>query len=281
MLRTRIVTAIVLLGAFLIALFYLPPIGWLVGTAAIVSTAFWEWGGLMKSPQAERMISAVLVFVVCVSLGVSCPFAFIDGLVESGTRRQAWEIGRWFYYPAVVFWAVVVPMWLRRRWTLSNRLVGYGTGILVVVPAWVALIQLRNSGALGLLAVMAAIWLADIAAYFTGRAFGHHKLAPAISPGKTWEGAVGAGVAVILYGVALSSGLQQPLASNLPVRIFILILLTTISVTGDLFESLLKRQVGLKDSSNLLPGHGGILDRIDSLTSTLPFVALVWFNVSL
>jgi CDP-diglyceride synthetase len=146
----------------------------------------------------------------------------------------------------------------------------------LLLPVWLALVQLRQAGPLALLAIMAVVWLADIGAYFAGRSLGKHKLAPSISPGKTWEGAIGGGVAVLVYGLLLSSRLPAILAGNLPLLLVVLVLLTAISILGDLFESLLKRQAGLKDSSKVLPGHGGVLDRIDSLTSTLPLVALVW-----
>ncbi len=281
MLKARIVTAIVLLGLFLGALFYLPPAGWLGGTALVASLALWEWGGLMKRPHGERMVLALLVFVFCIAVGASLPQAFLVDRSGVGQGDALWETGKWFYYPAAVFWVMVVPVWLKQRWALSNRLVGYATGLLVVLPAWAALTQLRQLGGLWFLSVMALVWIADIAAYFAGRAFGRHKLAPAISPGKTWEGAIGGGVGVILYGFVLSSKLPQALAGNLPLLVSSLIVLTAVSIVGDLFESLLKRQAGLKDSSNLLPGHGGVLDRIDSLTSTLPLVALVWFSVGL
>jgi phosphatidate cytidylyltransferase len=105
---------------------------------------------------------------------------------------------------------------------------------------------------------------------------GQTQAGPNISPGKSWEGAIGGAVAVLVYGLLLSSRLPVILAGNLPLLLLVLVLLTAISILGDLFESLLKRQAGLKDSSGILPGHGGILDRIDSLTSTLPLVALVW-----
>jgi phosphatidate cytidylyltransferase len=137
---------------------------------------------------------------------------------------------------------------------------------------------LKQAGGLALIAIMATVWLADIAAYFSGRAFGRHKLAPSISPGKTWEGALGGGLAVVVYGFVLAPKLPVALAGNLALLFVVLVLLTVISVIGDLFESLLKRQAGLKDSSSILPGHGGVLDRIDSLTSTLPLVALVWLT---
>jgi phosphatidate cytidylyltransferase len=128
-----------------------------------------------------------------------------------------------------------------------------------------------------MLAAMALVWVADITAYFAGRAYGRHKLAPTISPGKTWEGVAGAVVGVLVYGGIVFS--FTPLAGRLPLSIpvivLMLVLLTAVSVMGDLFESLLKRQAGIKDSSNLLPGHGGVLDRIDALTSTLPLAALI------
>jgi len=169
-----------------------------------------------------------------------------------------------------------VPLWLIYRWPLPKSALGVAIGLLLILPTWLALVQLRQAGALALMAIMAIVWLADIAAYFFGRALGRHKLAPSISPGKTWEGAAGGGLAVIVYGFVLSPRLPGVLSQNFLLLLLVLIVLTAISVTGDLFESLLKRQAGLKDSSNVLPGHGGVLDRIDSLTSTLPLVALVW-----
>ena len=125
-----------------------------------------------------------------------------------------------------------------------------------------------------MLGVMAVVLVADIAAYFSGRAFGRHKLAPSISPGKTWEGAIGGGLAVLIFGFGVLTwqGASQP--GGALVVAAGLVGWTAISIIGDLYESLLKRQAGIKDSGNILPGHGGILDRIDSLTSTLPMVAL-------
>ena len=127
------------------------------------------------------------------------------------------------------------------------------------------------------LGVMAAVWVADIAAYFTGRAFGRRKLAPSISPGKSWEGAYGAVAGVCAYGLACLSYIGYPVAEpgKLVLALVGLVAFTAVSIIGDLFESLVKRQAGVKDSGTLLPGHGGILDRIDSLTSTLPLAALV------
>ena len=143
------------------------------------------------------------------------------------------------------------------------------------------MIQIKLAGELTLLAIMATVWLADIAAYFSGRTFGRHKLAPAISPGKTWEGAIGGVLAVVVYGFLFLSVLPKELAGSPGLLCMLLVTFAAFSIVGDLFESLLKRQAGLKDSSGILPGHGGVLDRIDSLTSTLPMAAIALHYFSL
>ena len=273
MLKTRVITAVFLFAAFFLALFYLPPLGWLVFATAVATVAAWEWGGLMRLGGAARILLGVLLAITCSGISALEPAAV--GLAAA-SPEEAWRLGAWFYLPAAVWWLLAVPIWLKRRWSLSNHGVGLMIGILLILPTWLALVQLRQAGPPALLAIMAVVWLADIGAYFTGRRFGKHKLAPNISPGKTWEGAVGGGVAVVAYGFLVSSKLPATLSDNYLLLLLIMILLTVISVLGDLFESLLKRQAGLKDSSNVLPGHGGVLDRIDSLTSTLPLVALVW-----
>ena len=273
MLKTRIITAFVLLGAFLSALFYLPPLGWLLFATLVAAVAAWEWGALMALAGASRVALGTGLALSCLGLALLDPAAL--GLAP-GFAEAGWRLGRWFYVPAAAFWLLVVPLWLKRRWPLPKSLLGVAIGLLLILPTWLALVQLRQAGALALIAIMAVVWLADIAAYFFGRALGRHKLAPSISPGKTWEGAIGGALAVIVYGLVLAPKLPGVLAQNFPLLLLVLILLTAISVSGDLFESLLKRQAGLKDSSSILPGHGGVLDRIDSLTSTLPLVALVW-----
>jgi phosphatidate cytidylyltransferase len=174
------------------------------------------------------------------------------------------------------FWAFVVPFWLRFQWRLGGGVVGHVLGVVILVATSVALTTLFQRGAWFLLATMALVWVADIAAYFAGRRFGKHKLAPSISPGKTWEGVAGACLGVTVYGLAVLNSSLRPIESfSISGAVIALLALTGISVIGDLFESMLKRQAGLKDSSNLLPGHGGVLDRIDSLTSTLPVAALL------
>jgi phosphatidate cytidylyltransferase len=274
MLRTRVITAVFLFAAFFAALFYLSPAGWLVFVTAIAAVAAWEWGALMRLAAVARIALGVLAVALCALLSALEPAAV--GLASSFSQPAAWRLGAFLYLPAAAFWLLAVPVWLKQRWPLSNALLGLLTGMVLILPTWLALVQLRQAGALALLAIMVVVWLADIGAYFSGRRFGKHKLAPTISPGKTWEGAVGGGIAVIAYGFLMSSKLPVALAEKPFLLLVVLIALTSISVVGDLFESLLKRQAGLKDSSNVLPGHGGVLDRIDSLTSTLPLLALVW-----
>ncbi len=273
MLKTRVVTAVVLLVAFLAGVFFLPALGWLLFATLVAAVAAWEWGALMALAGGLRVALGAGLALICLGLAALAPEAL--GL-EPGFADAGWRLGRWFYIPAAAFWLFVAPCWLRRRWSLPKSWSGVAVGLLLILPTWLALVQLRQAGAPALIAIMAIVWIADIAAYFSGRALGRHKLAPAISPGKTWEGAAGGALAVIVYGFALAASLPAVLAGNLPLLLVVLIVLTAISVIGDLFESLLKRQAGLKDSSSVLPGHGGVLDRIDSLTSTLPLVALVW-----
>lgn len=273
MLRTRVITAIVLFAAFFGALFYLPPLGWLLFVTAVAGIAAWEWGALMRLSAAGQVSLGVLLAVLCAIVAVLEPAAVGLG---AGFDAAAWRLGVYFYLPAAVFWLLLVPIWLQRRWPLANPVLALATGMVLLLPVWLALIQLRQAGPLALLAIMAIVWLADIGAYFAGRSLGKHKLAPGISPGKTWEGAIGGAVAVLAYGLLMSSRMPAGLAGNLPLLLVVLVVLTAISILGDLFESLLKRQAGLKDSSSILPGHGGVLDRIDSLTSTLPLVAMVW-----
>ena len=275
MLKTRIITAVVLLVLFLGALFYLPPLGWAAFVTAIAVIAAWEWGGLLLIGSAPRLALCALVFVCCAAIGLWQPGALGLG---ADFGQASWLVGRLLYLPAGIFWACVVPFWMRGRWRLSQPIIGSMVGLVVLLPTWLALIQLKQAGGgAGLLAVMVIVWVADIAAYFCGRRFGRRKLAPSISPGKTWEGAIGGGLFVVLYGAAVRHFAFDLSALNgWPVFVMALVVFAALSVIGDLFESLLKRQAALKDSSALLPGHGGVLDRIDSLTSTLPLVALAW-----
>ena len=170
---------------------------------------------------------------------------------------------------AAVFWLLVAPLWLARGMSVDRRDGLLLAGFIVVLPAALAMTWLD---AQRLLVVLVLVWVADSAAYFVGRAWGRHKLAPAISPGKTWEGAVGGMAGALVYAIICKRffddvGWAAYLAAAA--------LLALLSIVGDLFESAAKRRAGVKDSGALLPGHGGILDRIDSATAVLPLAALL------
>lgn len=233
--------------------------------ALAVGFAGWEWGGFMGLGAANRRRLGLGFALLCCLL-------YWSGMLP--------RIGNFLLLFSLLFWGGLVPFWLRRRWTISPLWFGLSTGFLVIVPTWVALLFLLQRSPWLLLFAMSLVWVADIAAYAAGKACGRHKLAPSISPGKTREGAAGALLAVVAYGVLVSACVPAwpPLAY--PWLGAGLCLITASSIVGDLFESLLKRQIGLKDSSQLLPGHGGILDRIDSQTSTLPLVAFFVYAMS-
>lgn len=264
MLKVRVMTALVMLLALSGVIFLLPAPAVAAVFGLIAALAAWEWAGLMGIDRPGRVMFGGVVVAFCWQ-------TFVLG--ESGFVL--------FWLAAALFWLLPAVLWLRYRWTMvGNDFLGYALGLVLIVAAWAALVALHARGPWFLIAVMAIAWVADIAAYFAGRAFGRHKLAPAISPGKTWEGVGGAVIAVVLYGLALATtgNLLADVSAKrlLGVGLF-LMLLTAISVIGDLFESLVKRQAGVKDSSGLLPGHGGILDRIDSLLALLPVAALVLY----
>lgn len=279
MLKTRVITAFALLFALLPGLFLSPQWLWALIAALIASLAAWEWGGFARFSAAGRIACAAGMAALCLLPLAMWPDML--GIVATGTGAgeagsfAALQPARWIYLLSLTFWLLLVPFWLYRKWQLDRAWLALLAGLLVIYPAFLALVQLRLLGPTALFFLMGTVWIADIAAYFSGRRFGRVKLAPAISPGKTREGAIGAVIVVTAYGLLLREGfgVTQPAAGW---WIPALVLITAVSIMGDLFESLLKRQAGIKDSSNLLPGHGGVMDRIDSLTSTLPMIACIW-----
>lgn len=263
MLSKRWVTALTLLAGFLACLFLLPQSWWALVMAAPLVLGAREWGRLS---------------------GFAAPLATAYALVSAGLAALTYTWGGAYHLPlylaALVFWLVAAPMWLTFGWRLDHPLLRILSGWLVLFPLWLALVDLRAYSAPGLLLLVGIVWIADSAAYFTGKRFGRRKLAAQISPGKTWEGALGAFLAVTLYAIVVlaitnASGSIVNAAGWLwPLLLFVWLMLY-LSVLGDLFESWIKRLSGAKDSGTLLPGHGGMLDRIDALTSTLPFAALM------
>ncbi len=278
MLKTRVMTALLLLVVFLAVLLWLPPPAWAVFAGVLVVPAAWEWGRLIRLPRVVCGLYVLTVAAVCAAL-----FGLVQAETQTGTSGlQAGGLQFGVYLAASLFWMVAVPLWLWCSWLPRQRALAGLTGILVLVPTWLALVELRRLGPL-LLLLMSVAWISDTAAYFAGRRFGRHKLAPSISPGKTWEGVCGAILAVGLYAViwnmAWNVYFPQALKSmrfGAFAMLLFLWLLTAIGIYGDLFESALKRRAGVKDSGVLLPGHGGVLDRIDALTSMLPVAALVY-----
>lgn len=273
MLKTRVITALVLLALLLPALFYLPQGGWALLVAAFIGIGAWEWGALLGWRSASRLVLGGVAALICAGVSLLDPAAIGAEVIFTPAKDWVFLV----YGIAAVFWCLVMPLWLQKKWALSG-IGGLLVGAVVLFPTWLAMVQLRTLGPGVLLGIFAVVWMADIAAYFSGKAFGKHKLAPSISPGKTWEGAIGAGVGVVIYGLVVRQVFGLELLT-LPLWILVLFAVTAISIIGDLYESLLKRKAGIKDSSNILPGHGGVLDRIDSLTSTLPVVALFWLLV--
>jgi phosphatidate cytidylyltransferase len=263
MLKQRVLTAVALIAAFLGALFYSPDIVWLVLIAMVAGVAAREWTALVG---LKGSVAWTYVVVTALASGVLGYLATSD--------KGCWSTVV-LYIAAIAFWALLVPLWFRTRWA-PGPVSGALTGWLVLLPVAVAMVHFRAIDPWLLLSAMALVWIADIAAYFTVRAFGRVKLAPSISPGKTREGAYGALLGVFVCGMAFFA-LAGDAAPNLGWGLMVILLpvFTVLSIEGDLFESLLKRQAGVKDSGSLLPGHGGVLDRIDSLTSTMPLVGLI------
>ena len=261
----RVFTAGLLLAVFVPAVLWAPAWLWAILMAGVVGMAAYEWARLSHFPPLSARAYAVLLAL--------CALALPYGL---GAGWPIFQLG--LILLAAVFWLLVAPLWLLGRWHAPQPFVRAAVGVVLLVPTWAALLYLHARGPGVLLGVMAIVWIADTAAYFSGRHFGRHKLAPAISPGKTWEGVAGAFAALALYAGALSLLAGMPLLS-----LFVMVSgLLYLSVLGDLFESWIKRVSGMKDSGDVLPGHGGVLDRIDALTSTLPIATgmLMWLERS-
>lgn len=258
MFRTRLITALILMSAFLGALFLVPELYWEALMLVIVCVGAWEWSMLSGLPARGVYVGLTLLAGLLL-----LPFPF-------PVEMLAWQqhVQLWTMFAAALFWLLLAPVFLLKQQVPKNIILMACIGWLVLMPTWLALGSLRRVSPFLVLALMATVWIADSAAYFFGKRFGRRKLASHISPGKTWEGVFGALAAVTLYGITLC------LAFNLGWWTLVgLWGLTILSVVGDLFESLLKRQAGVKDSGTSLPGHGGVLDRIDGLTSTLPLAA--------
>ncbi len=272
MLKLRVLTAAVLVPLVLAALFLLPPTRFALITLIAIAVGAQEWARLTGLARAGAAVYALLVG----GSGVVLVIANAGGLAQGWPDAIVYTICG----AAALFWLVAVPLWLRGRWSTRRPGPVLALGLLVLLGAWVALVELQARSAWLALAAMAIVWIADTAAYFSGRAFGRRKLAPAVSPGKTWEGVYGGCAAVAVYALLLvpfasAAGMGGDLGvAGVAAWVAFALLIAAVSIMGDLFESLLKRNAGAKDSGRVLPGHGGVLDRIDALLAALPLAGL-------
>ncbi|HEU0220553.1 MAG TPA: phosphatidate cytidylyltransferase [Gallionella sp.] len=268
MLKSRVVTAAILLALLLAALFALPPAAWAVLIMVMVMQGAVEWSRL--SGLSGRKANVYWGLTLLLMLGLLWTDA-------GATEAQRAYLHLAVYAVSALLWLIIVPTWLMAGWKVRQPAFMVLTGWAVLIPTGWAMLDLREADPRPwiLLFVLGLVWVADIAAYFAGRKFGKNKLAPSISPGKTWEGVAGALLGVSVYVVLVWS--FSPYFAHreaLPILLLASWWWTGLAVIGDLFESAVKRQAGVKDSGTLLPGHGGLLDRIDALTSTLPLAAM-------
>lgn len=271
MLKQRILTAVVLLAVLLPALFAPRPDYFVGVTLLAVLAACWEWARLLHTP-------AVALAAFPIVVGLAGAVLWWQGLAS--------PVALPLLLAACVSWAVMLPLSLPRAAVPRALTAGAGKVLhlafagLAALTAWLSLALARQQGAWFVLSLLLLVWIADTAAYFVGRKWGRHKLALHISPGKTWEGAVAGLLAAGVYGAGCTllagSYFLAVAGPHWPVAALLAMVLAAVSICGDLFESVLKRQAGVKDSSALLPGHGGFLDRLDALLPTLPLALLIY-----
>jgi phosphatidate cytidylyltransferase len=258
---TRALTVLVALPVFVAALLFSPQWLWALLLTPGLFVASWEWAALAGWPGVARAGYAASNALIALGL-----FYFASPQLELAV-----------FALSCAFWIAIASAWLAMRWSVRHAL-GLGVvGWIALVPMWLALVELQARPE-ALLVFLGVVWTADTFAYFAGRQWGTHKLAPRISPGKSWEGVAGAAAALGVYYAIL--WFAVPVGDRvLPAwpALGLFALLLALSIEGDLFESWMKRQAGVKDSGRFLPGHGGLLDRVDGLTSTMPAAALALY----
>ncbi len=278
MLKQRVITALALLALLLPALFASQPWPFMVLTLVLIAAGAWEWGRLNGVGPVLAWLGALMSLAACV-------LSLAAGWLQS-TPPHLWLV-------AGAMW-VLLGTWMIQRgvagWALWSRPVRWLAGLFLLALAWLALAQAHQRGVNFLLSVLVLVWAADVFAYFFGRALGGRifaiKLAPSISPGKTWEGVLGGmlGVFLVAWIWTVFDRSQSPSGPSFFTLLWVrgpgvavpaLLFMSAMSVVGDLIESLVKRSAGMKDSSGLLPGHGGVLDRLDALLPTLPLAMML------
>ncbi len=284
-LKKRIATALILLPIALFSIFELPLWGFSIFTGVVVAIGAWEWGpfiGFSKKRLRLTLVASIVAIMVAM-------FHHFD-LINSFQGLSAAKLTYYILATAFIWWFIAVALvfsYPRSATTWRGQALVKGLfGLVTLLPTWVACLMIRSynyeldekAGAWLLLFVMGLVWAADIGAYFSGKAFGQRKLMPNVSPGKTIEGMLGGMVsAFALVFIVAQTDLLAELSWLSISALSLLVVLS--SVFGDLLESMLKRQAGVKDSGTILPGHGGILDRIDSLTAALPCFAFLFFFI--
>ena len=264
MLKQRIITAVVLFAIVFSAIFTLSNRFWSIALIGLVVVGGYEWSKLSGHSRATALLFNLTILLSCAALLVT------NVLASSATCGLIYLA---VFILSSLFWLGICPIWLAKKTRLGTSIISSIVGWIILVPTWLALSYLQNSVAT-LILVFCFVWLMDSVAYFIGRKLGKHKLAPNISPKKTWEGVAAAYVVVTLYVLLIFYFHWEP-NSSIVIYLAVAYFLAALSIEGDLFESWIKRQAGVKDSGTLLPGHGGVLDRIDSLTSTTPIIAML------
>lgn len=276
MLWQRVLTSLTLFGLLLATLWLESewPFGLLV--LLLLALAAWEWSRLNGLARTPAIASA---------LGFGA--LMLAAWWLNGNPGGPGSLTRWFWPGVSLACLLLLPLLLQRgvsAWCTTPRALRLLLGWALLAQAWWALLHAKTIGVAMLLSILLLVWAADIAAYFGGKRFGRRKLAPSISPGKTWEGVFSGALAVLLLAALWIAFWPEQWGRNLYAEIWahgplvalaLLLLLLALSVMGDLFESLVKRSVGRKDSSRILPGHGGVLDRFDALLPVLPLALAV------
>ncbi len=262
MLKQRLLTAFILVPLVVGGILYLPEMAIAVIFGVLLLQGAWEWSRLTGLEQFFPRI----IYVIAIAFTFLYLWPGTDDrllMLSNGYLALAWWLGAFFW--------IFIPGLFKKK-SVINMSIKLACGALVLVPAWYALVSIHSitgNGPLWLLYAIVLVWIADSGAYFAGKQWGRHKLAPNVSPGKTWEGVLGAFILVAVYCALVTAWLPAK-SGRLSALMIISLALVPVSVIGDLLESLMKRQAGVKDSGNLLPGHGGVLDRIDGLVAVLP-----------